>query len=276
MPTSKEIFETKMNALADAINEKAGTTGKKDLDELKDAVDGISVGGDQPTLFAPIVTTGTNSASWENDSRNGGFNVTITATVDGVTVTSPLTITEAMDGKTLVVTASAENFLDAVSQATLTYVAPGQSIAEMSGYEGDVDYPYFYIRFLPGTIGVPFILNGETYSYERDHELFFKANINSVTFISFSFNKGAVSAGVLSAPGIVLLKSSNPSVPVYSMTKEGEVGTRVRVHNYSWKIKKSDGSVLEFGNGANVEWFDMGQSRNYPNELLTFEVTLSF
>jgi len=43
MSTNKTIFETKMNALADSINTKAGLTGKKDLDEMKDAVDGIVV-----------------------------------------------------------------------------------------------------------------------------------------------------------------------------------------------------------------------------------------
>lgn len=44
MPTNKQIFETKMNALANAINTKAGTSGAKDLDELKTAVDSISTG----------------------------------------------------------------------------------------------------------------------------------------------------------------------------------------------------------------------------------------
>ena len=46
MPTYKQQFETKMNSLADSINAKAGSTGKKDLDELKTAVDGIQVGTD--------------------------------------------------------------------------------------------------------------------------------------------------------------------------------------------------------------------------------------
>ena len=46
MPTYKQQFKTKMNALADSINAKAESTGKKDLDELKTAVDGIQVGVD--------------------------------------------------------------------------------------------------------------------------------------------------------------------------------------------------------------------------------------
>lgn len=67
-------------------------------------------GGQQPQLFAPVITGGVNEISWANDTRNGGFEVTIAADVDGVTVTSPLTITEEMDGSTLTITASAENF----------------------------------------------------------------------------------------------------------------------------------------------------------------------
>ena len=45
MPTNKEIFNEKMNALADSINEKAGTTGAKNLDDLKTTVDSIETGG---------------------------------------------------------------------------------------------------------------------------------------------------------------------------------------------------------------------------------------
>ena len=51
MPTNKEIFTTKMNALANSINAKAGSTGAKDLDALKTAVDGISVGGAKPSYL---------------------------------------------------------------------------------------------------------------------------------------------------------------------------------------------------------------------------------
>lgn len=45
MPTNKEIFISKMNALANSINTKAGTFGAKDLDGLKAAVDSIEPGG---------------------------------------------------------------------------------------------------------------------------------------------------------------------------------------------------------------------------------------
>lgn len=46
MPTNKEIYFDEMNALADSINTKAGLSGRKDISELKDAVDGITVGID--------------------------------------------------------------------------------------------------------------------------------------------------------------------------------------------------------------------------------------
>ena len=44
MSTSLEQFNTKMNALASAINTKAGTSGGKTIDELKTTVEGISTG----------------------------------------------------------------------------------------------------------------------------------------------------------------------------------------------------------------------------------------
>ena len=57
MPTKKQQFQTKMNALADSINTKAGTTGKKDVDELKTAVDGIT-----PLNADTVSVTPTNAA----------------------------------------------------------------------------------------------------------------------------------------------------------------------------------------------------------------------
>lgn len=41
MPTNKELFNSKMDALASSINTKAGTTGAKGVDALKTAVDSI-------------------------------------------------------------------------------------------------------------------------------------------------------------------------------------------------------------------------------------------
>lgn len=44
MPTNKEIFESSMDALANSINTKAGTTGAKTITQLKAAVDSITPG----------------------------------------------------------------------------------------------------------------------------------------------------------------------------------------------------------------------------------------
>lgn len=85
-------------------------------------------GGEQPALFAPVVTGGVNTISWANNTQNGGFAVTITSDVDGTPVTSPLTITEDMDGSTLTITASAENFESASSIITLSYLQSNSSL----------------------------------------------------------------------------------------------------------------------------------------------------
>lgn len=88
-----------------------------------------------PVLFAPVVTGGFNEISWANNPSNGDFDVTLTADVDGTPVTSPLTITQAMDGKMLTITASATNFQDGVTQISLSYLnAP--SLISMTGYSG--------------------------------------------------------------------------------------------------------------------------------------------
>ena len=85
-------------------------------------------GGTQPTLFAPVVTGGVNTISWSNNPSNGDFVVTLTADVDGTPVTSPLTITEQMDGSTLTITASATNFESVSSTILLEYIEPGLSL----------------------------------------------------------------------------------------------------------------------------------------------------
>ena len=107
------------------INKSNETTGNADTD-LTSAVNSLvegygKGGGEQPTLFPPIVTIDINNISWKNDTKNGGFNVSITAEVDGETVTSPLTVTEDMKGKTLIITASAENFESSASEIEIVY-----------------------------------------------------------------------------------------------------------------------------------------------------------
>ena len=49
MPTSKEIFNTNMDSLADVINVKASTTGKHTIEELITAVNSIAIAKESQT-----------------------------------------------------------------------------------------------------------------------------------------------------------------------------------------------------------------------------------
>lgn len=95
----------------------------------------VQSGGEQPQLFAPVVSGGYNEISWTNNPSNGDFAVALTADVDGTPVTSPLSITQAMDGKMLTVTVSAENFESKSIQVLLSYIS-ASSIISMTGYTG--------------------------------------------------------------------------------------------------------------------------------------------
>lgn len=102
LKTAKSALRTKLIALGVTVAENESLSAyPAHIDEIPSA---------RPTLFAPIVTRLGNSISWKNNSQNGDFSVTITAKLDGAAVTSPLTATDSMVGKTLTVTASAENF----------------------------------------------------------------------------------------------------------------------------------------------------------------------
>ena len=78
----------------------------------------------QPTLFAPTVVTGANTISWSNNSLNGGFSPTITGKVNGNTVSSPLAVTQEMDGQTLTVEASLDGFNSSTSTTQIAYMTP--------------------------------------------------------------------------------------------------------------------------------------------------------
>lgn len=81
----------------------------------------INAGANQPTLYAPVISQNGNTVTWVNDPRNGGFLVILSANVDGAGVTSPLTITPMMDGKTLKVIANAINFNSNTTELVLSY-----------------------------------------------------------------------------------------------------------------------------------------------------------
>jgi len=81
-----------------------------------------SIGYGMVTLAPPVVTGGVNSIAWEDNPLNADKSSVVTADVDGVTVTSPLTITQAMDGSTLTITASADGYADGVTTIVLAYM----------------------------------------------------------------------------------------------------------------------------------------------------------
>ena len=78
----------------------------------------------QPTLFAPTVVTGANTISWSNNSLNGGFSPTITGKVNDNTVSSPLVVTQEMNGQTLTVEASLDGFNSSTSTNQIAYRTP--------------------------------------------------------------------------------------------------------------------------------------------------------
>lgn len=83
MPTNQEIFNSQMNALANSINIKAGTTGSKSLTQLKTAVDSISTGG---SFTEYSITTSVTNGTYVGAS-------TIIADTSYVSATATITIT---------------------------------------------------------------------------------------------------------------------------------------------------------------------------------------
>lgn len=120
----KVVNTESLDAVANAINAKAGTSGKLQFpDGFVEAVEGISAGGggEQPEIFAPTIVEMFDQVQWKNNEKNGNFAVTITATVDGEEVTSPLMITEEMNGKNLIIRAECENFKSTEQIIPLVY-----------------------------------------------------------------------------------------------------------------------------------------------------------
>lgn len=85
MPTNKEIFNAKMDALANSINTKAGTTGAKNLDDLKTAVDSISTGV-TPTGNINITNTQQTDVTNYATAQVVDANLIASNIADGVTV----------------------------------------------------------------------------------------------------------------------------------------------------------------------------------------------
>ncbi len=79
--------------------------------------------GTQPKLFSPIINVNGNTVTWERDDRNGGFNDTLEATVDGNAVSTPLYLNAALNNKTLVVKSEADDFRSASNSETLHFIS---------------------------------------------------------------------------------------------------------------------------------------------------------
>jgi len=62
MPTNKETYKAKMDALVDSINEKAGTSGLRDIDEMKSAVDSIPTAPATPDYVYQCTGTADDTA----------------------------------------------------------------------------------------------------------------------------------------------------------------------------------------------------------------------
>ena len=143
-------------------------------------------GGQQPKLFAPKVDTSTvlNEVSWVNDSDNGGFDVTVTATIDDE-VETPLEITSALNGKTLKVVASAENFESAESTAELEYIDASDTYLTITS----TTLPDCQLQTRTGTK----LWNG-TLEYSFDHETWTEWNgstmISTDTSVIYLRGKG--------------------------------------------------------------------------------------
>lgn len=72
-----------------------------------------------PTLFPPVISIDNNIVTWTNNVSNGGFQVDLQASIDGNEVQQPLQITNELNGKTIIVRATSNNFESSVTQQIL-------------------------------------------------------------------------------------------------------------------------------------------------------------
>lgn len=188
-------YENLPDVQTDAIKKVLGITpsGKIDITENGEhdvtnyATASVEVeGGPQPTLFAPTVTGGVNTIAWSNNTQNGGFDVTLTAVVDGTTVTSPLTITQEMDGKTLTITASATNFEDSVTTVTLQYTSASPLTSQKDSSINEYQYALFTggqsayrLRFNDGTTAIG--AAGTTLFIKQSNDVITSSNYLEIT-----------------------------------------------------------------------------------------------
>ena len=107
---------------------------------LTDIVVESSGGGNQPTCFPAIVTETDTQVSWTENTDNGDFNITTVGTIDGVTVTSPISKVGTYQGKTLIITVSSpdDTFIPAITTVDLIPTLQRPSIALVSGSDTEI------------------------------------------------------------------------------------------------------------------------------------------
>ena len=144
-----------------------------------------SVAVPSPEIFPPIIVEMFDQVQWKNNEKNGNFAVTITATVDGEEVTSPLMITEEMNGKNLIIKAECENFKGTEHRIPLVYRAldmsdPTRSVFFTSGVPDppNAEYPYrpvfelISIHYLAGVECIA-VMDDVTHQRDSSHNNFY-------------------------------------------------------------------------------------------------------
>lgn len=232
MPNTYTTLSSLFTAIADAIRSKLGTQSQIVADNFPSMIESIPTGGNQPTLFAPIITIGRNVVSWSNDLDNGGFEVTLSADVSGSSVSSPLTITQQMDKQTLRVVASSQNFEDGVSSTVLSYITPLISTINPSNYSSDVSYPYTYLKFLGFNVPDAYVIyNDIEYRLDSSESMYIPVDLSQNNNLYLEFGHNVVSSVHL--PFVTFLKSSIQRDLIVSGVEKDSEGIYFRELNMS-------------------------------------------
>lgn len=208
-------------------------------------------GGQQPTLFAPSVTGGVNTISWENNTSNGDFEVTITADVNGTPVTSPLTITQAMDGQTLTITASATNFNSATRTVPISYINPAASLVSPSNYAFDSNKPYNYLVIQGIDNGGYITYNGTNYTSYSGQVNRFVIPVDFTQNTSLDLTMRAGSVGI--NPRFYFGKSSYDNLNVIYTSSISSYIETMTFAAADASILNSDGTVFRSNSATNTD-----------------------